>query len=152
MKEESNLETIQKRRKYFEKFFPRIEGSNRRRDIDYHLPNSCPACGYMTLDERCAWEICAICFWEDDGQDNVDANKVCSGPNGDFSLTRYRLDFFDELEKLKQKSDWELRDEFEKLDKFIETNETETEKVQAQINLILSNLNSKFKSLWHDNP
>ena len=26
----------------------------------------CLACGYLTLDQRGDWEICEICFWEDD--------------------------------------------------------------------------------------
>lgn len=33
----------------------------------------CPCCGYKTLDERGGFNICEVCFWEDDGQDNVDA-------------------------------------------------------------------------------
>ncbi|WP_328859368.1 CPCC family cysteine-rich protein [Streptomyces sp. NBC_00306] len=28
----------------------------------------CPCCGYVTLAERGSHEICAVCFWEDDGQ------------------------------------------------------------------------------------
>jgi hypothetical protein len=31
---------------------------------------SCPCCGYKTLDERGDFEICPVCWWEDDGQDN----------------------------------------------------------------------------------
>ena len=26
----------------------------------------CPACGYRTLPARCDWDICPVCFWEDD--------------------------------------------------------------------------------------
>ena len=26
----------------------------------------CPCCGYHTLAEERRWEICPICFWEDD--------------------------------------------------------------------------------------
>lgn len=26
----------------------------------------CPICGYHTLDARHDWDICPICFWEDD--------------------------------------------------------------------------------------
>ncbi|WP_379163191.1 CPCC family cysteine-rich protein [Paenibacillus sp. sgz5001063] len=45
---------------------------------------TCPCCGYMTLDEQPTgtYEICKICFWEDDGVqfDDPDyeggANKV----------------------------------------------------------------------------
>ncbi|WP_147068603.1 CPCC family cysteine-rich protein [Terrabacter aerolatus] len=27
---------------------------------------SCPCCGYQTLPERDAYELCPVCFWEDD--------------------------------------------------------------------------------------
>ncbi|WP_210332701.1 CPCC family cysteine-rich protein [Methylosinus sp. H3A] len=53
----------------------------------------CPCCGYRTLDERGAYEICPVCFWEDDGQDDHDADEVRGGPNGSLSLTRARQNF-----------------------------------------------------------
>jgi Cysteine-rich CPCC len=34
----------------------------------------CPCCHYKTLEERGGYDICPVCFWEDDGQDNEDAN------------------------------------------------------------------------------
>ncbi|MCC9602269.1 hypothetical protein LOC67_17075 [Stieleria sp. JC731] len=66
--------------------------------IDSHcpidrFPNACPCCGYATLDERCGWEICRICWWEDDGQDNHNATLVAGGPNSHVSLARARLNF-----------------------------------------------------------
>ncbi len=54
---------------------------------------SCPCCGYKTLDEIGEWEICSVCWWEDDGQDNQDADKVKGGPNGTLSLTQARINF-----------------------------------------------------------
>ena len=36
-------------------------------------PSPCPCCGYLTLDERGGYEICPVCYWEDDGQDDHDA-------------------------------------------------------------------------------
>ncbi|MEM8864440.1 MAG: CPCC family cysteine-rich protein [Planctomycetota bacterium] len=27
---------------------------------------SCYVCGYYTLESRCDWDVCPICFWEDD--------------------------------------------------------------------------------------
>jgi hypothetical protein len=27
---------------------------------------TCFVCGHRTLEERCDWEICPVCFWEDD--------------------------------------------------------------------------------------
>ena len=53
----------------------------------------CPCCGYRTLDERGGFEICAVCFWEDDGQDDQDAGIVRGGPNGALSLTLARANF-----------------------------------------------------------
>lgn len=41
----------------------------------------CPCCGHLTLGERGCFEICAVCFWEDDGQDDVDAHLDRGGPN-----------------------------------------------------------------------
>jgi len=26
---------------------------------------TCIICGYKTLDSRCEWDICPVCFWED---------------------------------------------------------------------------------------
>jgi Cysteine-rich CPCC len=53
---------------------------------------ACPCCGYVTLDERGHYDICDVCWWEDDGQDNDDADSVWGGPNLD-SLTRARANF-----------------------------------------------------------
>ena len=29
-------------------------------------PITCFICGHKTLEERCDWEICPVCCWEDD--------------------------------------------------------------------------------------
>lgn len=59
------------------------------------LPLRCPCCGYKTLGERGGYEICPVCFWEDDGQDNEDADEVVGGPNGSISLTQGRANFLE---------------------------------------------------------
>lgn len=53
----------------------------------------CPCCGYPTLTERGNYEICSLCHWEDDGQDNPRADERWGGPNGNYSLTEARLNF-----------------------------------------------------------
>ncbi|MFF3201014.1 CPCC family cysteine-rich protein [Streptomyces sp. NPDC002962] len=53
----------------------------------------CPCCGFLTLDQRAGFEICPVCFWEDDGQDDDDADRVRGGPNGRLSLTEARRNF-----------------------------------------------------------
>lgn len=39
------------------------------------------------------FEICPVCFWEDDGQDDADADEVFGGPNGNLSLTQARANY-----------------------------------------------------------
>lgn len=53
----------------------------------------CPCCHYRTLHERAGFEICPVCSWEDDGQDDPDADGVRGGPNGLLSLTQARRNF-----------------------------------------------------------
>jgi hypothetical protein len=57
------------------------------------LPLRCPCCEFKTLSERGGFEICPVCFWEDDGQDEDDAHKVFCGPNGGISLTEGRANY-----------------------------------------------------------
>ncbi len=54
---------------------------------------ACPCCRYPTLTERGGYDICCLCNWEDDGQDNADADDVRGGPNGSYSLTEARDNF-----------------------------------------------------------
>jgi hypothetical protein len=56
-------------------------------------PNACPCCKNITLSMRGGFEICQVCFWEDDGQDDHDADQVRGGPNGSLSLTDGRSNF-----------------------------------------------------------
>lgn len=53
----------------------------------------CPCCGYPTLDEKGRYDICWLCDWEDDGQNDLDADRVRGGPNADYSLTEARHHF-----------------------------------------------------------
>lgn len=46
----------------------------------------CPCCKFKTLFARAGFEACPVCFWEDDGQDEADAERVLGGPNGFLSL------------------------------------------------------------------
>lgn len=69
---------------------------NRRVMVDEYLRThnismcSCPSCGFPTITERMNYEICSICNWEDDGQDDGDAEQV-RGANNNLSLTANRL-------------------------------------------------------------
>lgn len=54
---------------------------------------ACPCCGFATLSEAAADDICELCNWEDDGQDNADAGTALGGPNGNYSLAEARANF-----------------------------------------------------------
>ena len=64
---------------------------------------TCPCCGYPTIPMRGACEICPLCAWEDDGQDDlarrppgaaaVGPEEVAFGPNHDYSLAEARANF-----------------------------------------------------------
>ncbi|MGV3553557.1 CPCC family cysteine-rich protein [Rhizobium sp.] len=55
----------------------------------------CPCCRLPTLEQRNMFDVCVVCFWEDDGQDDIHADEVWHGPNGDYSLARARQNFAD---------------------------------------------------------
>jgi hypothetical protein len=53
----------------------------------------CPCCHCRTLDARGYYEICPVCYWEDDGQDDQGGDVVRGGPNGSLSLTKARQNY-----------------------------------------------------------
>lgn len=56
-------------------------------------PYNCPCCRCRTLDARGASDICPVCYWEDDGQDDQDAEVVRGGPNGSLILAGARKNY-----------------------------------------------------------
>ena len=67
---------------------------------------TCPCCGYPTIPERAGFDICSLCAWEDDGQDDpgalgneatAPADVVVGGPNHDYSLREARENFENNL-------------------------------------------------------
>ncbi len=40
----------------------------------------CPCCDYFTLGKRGSYDICPVCYWEDDGLDLGELDRV-SAPN-----------------------------------------------------------------------
>lgn len=53
----------------------------------------CPCCYMPTLSAPAAYDICCLCFWEDDGQDSDDADVFRGGPNGSYTLSEARDNF-----------------------------------------------------------
>ena len=50
----------------------------------------CPCCGYRTLKTAGAMALCPVCWWEDDGQEDGDADDVRLTANGTLSLSQAR--------------------------------------------------------------
>ncbi len=53
----------------------------------------CPCCKFKTLYGRGQDEICPVCFWHDDGQDEDEADKVWGGPNRSLSLRQAQANY-----------------------------------------------------------
>ena len=49
---------------------------------------ACPCCGYPGLGEPGGFDICSICYWEDDGKDSHNADIVLGGSYGDYTLRK----------------------------------------------------------------
>jgi hypothetical protein len=38
----------------------------------------CPSCSYLTFPDRGEYDICPVCFWEDDGTEDADKHSDCN--------------------------------------------------------------------------
>src|SRR5262245_20186377 len=85
-------EELAARKQWFENYVRQLERSVVR-PSEAGRRFACPCCRCLTLDERGGFDICPVCFWEDDGQDDADANVVRGGPNGALSLDQARANF-----------------------------------------------------------
>ena len=71
----------------------KIRTTHLRRQSDLSVRVICPCCRYPTLTVKGGYDICELCNWEDDGQDDQTADEVWGGPNGDYSLITGRANF-----------------------------------------------------------
>lgn len=53
----------------------------------------CPCCGLPTITDPGGYDICSVCWWEDDGQNDDTADQIWGGPNGQYSLKAARANF-----------------------------------------------------------
>ena len=97
----------------------------------------CPCCGFPTLEELESYEICELCSWEDDGQDDPYANQVLGGPNGDYSLTEARRNFKENLTMYREvtQTDNEIEAKKSLISAFIELGKCEQDSLE-------------YKALW----
>lgn len=89
----SEDEKIEQNKRWFELYVDRMENHSVSEPPQEGVNYNCPCCGGNTLGERGGYEICRVCFWEDDGQDDQDAEVVRGGPNGALSLLQARTNF-----------------------------------------------------------
>lgn len=93
MKDEPRLEQLEARWRWFEEYCDVLDNKSVIAPPLDGTCYRCPCCGFKTLGERGGFEICVVCFWEDDGQDDHDADIVRGGPNGGLSLTQARANY-----------------------------------------------------------
>jgi len=80
----------------------------RRRIFDRYLKENaipiltCSCCGFPTLLNPRGYEICSICSWQDDYQDDNNADEIWGGPNH-LSLTESRIKIGEELNSIAEK-------------------------------------------------
>ena len=53
----------------------------------------CPCCGHKTLEAPGTLQLCPICWWEDDGQEDEDASEIRLTVNGQLSLNQARTNY-----------------------------------------------------------
>lgn len=54
---------------------------------------TCFICGHRTLDERCDWDICPVCFWEDDVMLTPDDVDKTSPANKGMAVSEAQANF-----------------------------------------------------------
>jgi hypothetical protein len=86
-------ERLEQRKQWFEWYVDQLDSHSVRQPRREANTYRCPCCGCKTLPERGGDDICPVCFWEDDGQDDQDADVVRDGPNRALSLTQARANY-----------------------------------------------------------
>lgn len=90
---EPSPDELERREKWFNWYVNQFPNHSVKLPQSDAGPHRCPCCRCKTLDERGGYDICPICFWEDDGQDEHDADVIRGGPNGCLSLTNARVNY-----------------------------------------------------------
>jgi hypothetical protein len=67
----------------------------------FHRRFICPCCGYLTLHERLpdSWEICPVCFWQQDPGQNEDPDDECGANNVSLNQARANFHLFSAAEQ-----------------------------------------------------
>jgi cysteine-rich CPCC protein len=91
--DDPSADELARRRRWFDGYCQQLDENSVQRGAEPGRGAACPCCHHFTLGERGEFEICPVCFWEDDGQDDHDADHIRGGPNGMLSLTEARRNY-----------------------------------------------------------
>ena len=91
--EKPSAEGLARRRRRFDDYCLMLDESSVVQGPEPERRFTCPCCRYVTLSQRGGFEVCPVCFWEDDGQDDHDAAVVRGGPNAALSLEEARRNY-----------------------------------------------------------
>ena len=86
-------EEVARRRRWFDDYCRVLDEESVVKGPEPGRRFTCPCCRYATLTQRGGFEICSVCFWEVDGQDDHDATVIRGGPNGVLSLEQARRNY-----------------------------------------------------------
>lgn len=104
-------------REILAEFFNRREHYNTYLQANDIARHTCPGCGFPSLAARGGFDICDICNWEDDGQDDQASSILAglqvdgilmAGPNGRLSLKDNRINIGRMLESNMALTDGEV--------------------------------------------
>lgn len=84
---------LNKRKAWFDWYHQKLANGTAAGEEQPGQAARCPCCHCRTLAGRGLHTICPVCFWEDDGQDDADADVVRGGPNAGLSLTAARRNY-----------------------------------------------------------
>jgi hypothetical protein len=65
---------------------------SREMSLDPKPTERCQCCNFKTLLRHGHYQICPVCFWEDEGHDDTHGEWMQGGPNG-LSLGQARANF-----------------------------------------------------------
>lgn len=91
--EETYIDNVRQRRKFYDEYL-----SNKTFQLF-----TCPGCGFPTLTSREEYDICNVCNWEDEQENEEQADEVLGSPNYDLSLNRNRINIERALQDIVKK-------------------------------------------------
>jgi hypothetical protein len=97
----------------------------------------CPCCWFPTLYQRAVYDICCICWWEDDWQDEYNKYDILGWPNWDLSLYQAQSNIIQQINYEKLLSLFQIDYNLEELiNKIVQLNQAEESWNLKEINFL----------------